>query len=127
GTGGGAEQQPGFGQLSVALWLDNLQLNITDAASGKHYSLIADQLRLSRQGSHIRVGALLRREGAPGELRGAGRFRDDGSSGRLWLSGQNLDLGALLAGVDLGGYAVQGGHAAWRHGWTGSRARWCAT
>ena len=116
GTGGGAEQQPGFGQLSVALWLDNLQLNITDAASGKHYSLIADQLRLSRQGSHIRVGALLRREGAPGELRGAGRFRDDGSSGRLWLSGQNLDLGALLAGVDLGGYAVQGGHgsvAAW--------------
>src|SRR6185312_2573630 len=116
GTGGGAEQQPGFGQLSVALWLDNLQLNITDAASGKHYSLISDQLRLSRQGSHIRVGALLRREGAPGELRGAGRFRDDGSSGRLWLSGQNLDLGALLAGVDLGGYAVQGGHgsvAAW--------------
>lgn len=116
GTGGGGEQQPGFGQLSVALWLDNLQLNITDAASGKHYSLIADQLRLSRQGSHIRVGALLRREGAPGELRGAGRFRDDGSSGRLWLSGQNLDLGALLAGVDLGGYDVQAGHgnvAAW--------------
>src|SRR6185437_12308565 len=74
------------------------------------------QLDLSRQGSHIRVGALLRREGAPGELRGAGRFRDDGSSGRLWLSGQNLDLGALLAGVDLGGYDVQAGHgnvAAW--------------
>jgi len=116
GTGGGAEQQPGFGRLSVALWLDNLQLNIADAASGKHYSLIADQLRLSRQGNHIRVGALLRREGAPGELRGAGRFRDDGSSGRLWLSGQNLDLGALLAGVDLGGYDMQAGHgnvAAW--------------
>ena len=116
GTGGGAEQQPGFGQLSVALWLDNLQLNITDAATGKHYRLVADQLRLSRQGSHIRVGALLRREGVPGELRGAGRFRDDGSSGRLWLSGRQLDLGALLAGVDLGGYGVQGGH--------GSLATW---
>jgi uncharacterized protein (TIGR02099 family) len=116
GTGGGSEQQPGFSRLSVALWLDNLRLNITDAANGKHYSLIADQLRLSRQGSHIRVGALLRREGAPGELRGAGRFREDGSSGRLWLSGQKLDLAALLAGVDLGGYAVQGGRgnvAAW--------------
>ncbi|HKR75702.1 MAG TPA: TIGR02099 family protein, partial [Rhodanobacter sp.] len=116
GTGNGAEQRPGFSRLSVALWLDNLRLNIADEANGKHYSLIADQLRLSRQGSHIRVGALLRREGAPGVLRGAGRFRDDGSSGRLWLSGQKLDLGALLAGVDLGGYDVQGGHgdvAAW--------------
>ncbi|MEW9624897.1 YhdP family protein [Rhodanobacter geophilus] len=116
GTGGGSEQQPGFAHLSVALWLDNLRLNIADEATGKHYSLIADQLRLSRQGSHIRVGALLRRADAPGVLRGAGRFRDDGSSGRLWLSGQQLDLAALLAGVDLGGYAVQGGRgnvAAW--------------
>jgi len=116
GTGNGAEQRPGFSQLSVALWLDNLQLNITDEASGKRYSLIADQLRLSRQGSHIRVGALLRREGVPGVLHGAGRFRDDGSDGRLWLSGKQIDLAALLAGVDLGGYAVQRGRgdvAAW--------------
>ncbi len=116
GTGEGAEQQAGFSQLSVALWLDNLRLNIASAASGRRYALIADHLRLSRQGSHIRVGALLHREGAPGVLRGAGRFSDDGSSGRLWLSGQKLDLAALFAGIDLGGYAVQGGHgdvAAW--------------
>jgi uncharacterized protein (TIGR02099 family) len=115
GTGGGS-QQPGFGRLSVALWLDDLRLDITDEANNKHYSLIADELRLSRRGSHIRVGALLRRDGAPGMLRGAGDFRDDGSSGRLWLSGQQLDLAALFAGLDLGGYAVQGGHgsvAAW--------------
>ncbi len=45
GTGGGAEQQPGFSQLSVALWLDNLRLNIADAANDKHYSLVVDQLR----------------------------------------------------------------------------------
>ncbi|MFK2878920.1 YhdP family protein [Rhodanobacter hydrolyticus] len=113
---GGSSQQPGFGRLSVELWLDDLRLDITEEASGKHYSLIASQLRLSRRGNHIRVGALLRREGAPGVLHGAGDFRDDGSSGRVWLSGRQLDLAALFAGVDLGGYTVQGGKgdvAAW--------------
>ena len=106
---GGSSQQAGFGQLSMELWLDDLRLDIADEASGKHYSLIADRLRLSRQGNRIRIGALLRREGAPGVLRGAGSFQADGSSGRLWLSGQKLDLAAMFAGVDVGGYRVQGG------------------
>ena len=108
GTGGGS-QPPGFDRLSLELWLDDLRLNIADEANGKHYSLIAEQLRLSRQGRRIRVGALLRRAGAPGMLHGAGSFRDDGSSGRLWLSGQRLDLAALFEGVGLGGYEVRGG------------------
>ena len=116
GTGGGGSQPPGFGRISVELWLDDLRLDITDEADHRHFSLIADHLRLSRRGNHIRVGALLRRAGAPGEWRGAGDFRDDGSRGRLWLSGQRLDLAALFAGMDLGGSAVQGG--------TGSVATW---
>ncbi|BFI95348.1 MAG: YhdP family protein [Rhodanobacter sp.] len=107
---GGSSQQPGFGRLSIELWLDDLRLNVVDETSHRQYSLIADQLRISRQGRRIRVGARLRREGAPGVLRGAGSFRDDGSSGRLWLSGQKLDLAALFAGMDLGGYSVRGGH-----------------
>ena len=113
---GGSSQRPSFSRLSVELWLDDLRLNIADEAHGSHYSLIADQLRLSHQGSRIRVGALLRREGAPGVLHGAGSFRDDGSSGRVWLSGQKLDLAAMFEGLDLGGYGVQSGHgnvAAW--------------
>lgn len=113
---GDSSQQPGFSRLSVELWLDDLRLDIADEASGKHYSLVADHLRLSRQGRRIRVGALLRREGAPGVLHGAGSFRDDGSSGRLWLSGRQLDLAAMFDGMDLGGYTVQGGKgsvAAW--------------
>lgn len=109
GTGGGS-QKPSFGRLSVELWLDNLRLDIDDQTNNRHYTLIADQLRLSRQGRHIRVGALLRREGAPGVLHGAGDFLDDGSSGRLWLSGQQLDLAAMSAGLDVGGYSAQGGH-----------------
>lgn len=116
GAGSGDEQHPSFGNLSVALWLDNLRLDITDKASGKRFELIADQLRVTRQGDEVRVGALLHRAGVAGVLRGAGRFRDDGSRGRLWLSGKQVDLAALLAGVDLGGHTVQAGQgdiAAW--------------
>jgi len=115
-AGGQDRQKPAFGQLSLELWLDDLQLDITDESAGRHYTVVAQQLRMSRQGSRIRVGAILRRTGATGVLHGAGSFRDDGSSGRLWLAGNNVDLHALLTGVDMGGYAVGSGHgnvAAW--------------
>ncbi|TAL74758.1 MAG: TIGR02099 family protein [Rhodanobacter sp.] len=110
GLGTGEGSQPAdFGQLSMALWLDHLQLDITDARHDRHYRLTADQVRLSRQGDELRVGLLMQRDGATGVLRGAGRFQEDGSSGRLWLAGQRVDWPALLAGVDLGGYAVRSG------------------
>jgi len=110
GLAGGEERQnPGFGQLSIGLWLSQTRLDITDNRLDRHYTLLADQLRLSRQGNRIRVGALLRREGAPGQLRGAGSFSDDGADGRLWLSGADLDLHAISTGIDLGGYTVDSG------------------
>nr|WP_233171981.1 YhdP family protein [Dyella sp. ASV21] len=110
GLAGGQERQnPSFGQLSVGLWLSEVRLDITDNRLNRHYTLLADQLRLSRQGNRVRVGALLRREGAPGVLRGAGNFSDDGADGRLWLSGSDLDLHAMSAGVDLGGYTADSG------------------
>ncbi|MGC1549280.1 MAG: YhdP family protein, partial [Rhodanobacter sp.] len=115
-AGGQDRQKPAFGQLSLELWLDDLQLDITDESAGRHYTVVAQQLRMSRQGSHIRVGAILRRTGATGVLHGAGSFRDDGSSGRLWLAGNDVDLHGLFTGVDMGGYAVDSGHgnvAAW--------------
>jgi uncharacterized protein (TIGR02099 family) len=108
-AGGGERQNASFGRLSVELWLRDLRLDIADENTGKHYALVARQLRVSRQGSRVRVGAILHREGAAGELRGAGNFRDDGADGRLWISGSKVDLRALAAGVDLGGYAVDGG------------------
>lgn len=111
GVGGGHGQQPAsFGQLSLGLQLDDLRLDIADARTGRHYALIADVLRLSRQGHRVRVGALLHRVDAAGIVRGAGSFRDDGSSGRLWLSAHDADLSKLLDGVDLGGYVVQAGY-----------------
>ena len=115
-TGGADRQNVSFGNLSLDLWLDDLRIDISDVRLGEHYSLQADQLRLSRQDDHIHIGARLHRIGAAGVLVGAGRFRDDGSSGRFWLSASNADLHGMLAGVDLGGYVINSGRgdiAAW--------------
>lgn len=111
GVAGGQDRQPtSFGRLSLGLTLGDVRLDIADARTGRHYTLVADALRLSRQGHRIRVGALLHREDATGIVRGAGRFRDDGSAGRLWLSARDADLRKLLDGIDLGGYAVDAGY-----------------
>ncbi|WP_430390838.1 YhdP family protein [Dyella sp. 20L07] len=108
-AGGDERQKPSFGKLSVGLWLSDVRLDITDNRINRHYTLLADQLRLSRQGNRVRVGALLRREGAPGQLRGAGNFSDDGADGKVWLSGTDLDLHAMSAGIDMGGYTADSG------------------
>ena len=109
-AGGGERQNPSFGRLSVELWLRDLRLDIADETTGKHYALLARQLRVSRQGGRVRVGAILQREGVTGELRGAGNFREDGADGRLWIAGSKVDLRAFAAGVDLGGYTVDSGN-----------------
>jgi uncharacterized protein (TIGR02099 family) len=108
-AGGEERQKPGFSQLSVGLSLSDTRLDITDNRINRHFTLLADQLRVSRQGSRIRVGALLRREDAPGQLRGAGNFSDDGADGKLWISGSNLDLHAMSTGIDMAGYTADGG------------------
>jgi uncharacterized protein (TIGR02099 family) len=117
GVAGGAQRQNvSFGHLSVELWLDDLRVDINDARLNQHYTLLADQLRITHQGGRIHIGARLHRLGASGELRAAGRFRDDGASGQFWFATQDADLHGMLAGVDLGGYTVDSGSgdlAAW--------------
>lgn len=108
-AGGEERQKPGFSQLSIGLSLSDTRLDITDNRIHRHFTLLADQLLLSRQGQRVRVGALLRREGAPGQLRGAGNFSDDGADGKLWIGASNLDLHAMSAGIDLGGYTADSG------------------
>ncbi|QAU25217.1 TIGR02099 family protein [Dyella sp. M7H15-1] len=111
GVAGGSQRQTiSFGRLSVELWLDNLRVNINDARFNQPYTLLADPLRITHQGNHIRVGARLHRVGAHGDLQAAGRFRDDGASGQFWFATQNADLHGMLAGVDLGGYTVDSGN-----------------
>jgi len=108
-AGGDERQKPGFNQLSVGLSLTDTRLDITDNRINRHFTLLADQLRLSRQGSRIRVGALLRREGAPGQVRGAGNFSEDGADGKVWISGSDLDLHAMSSGIDMAGYTADSG------------------
>jgi len=116
GPDGGARQDFSMGPVSLGIWLRDLRLIVTDEASGHRYTVLADQLRLSRQGSRVRFGVLLQREGASGQWHGAGSFREDGSEGRLWLAGERLDLRALLGDVAMDGYAAKTG--------TGSIAAW---
>lgn len=108
-AGGQERQRPQFGRLSVGLLLRNVRLEIADNRLDKHYTLIADQLRLSGHGSRIRVGALLRREGVPGQLRGAGNFSADGADGKLWIRGTDIDFRAISTGIDMGGYTAESG------------------
>lgn len=123
GVAGGGNQQPlSLGPLSMDIWLESLRVVITDAKPAKSYTLLAQQLRLSRQGDHIRFGGVLRRDGAATVLHAAGRFREDGSSGHLWLGAHDVDLKPLLQGIDLDGYTAEQGHGQlaswldWRRG-----------
>ncbi|RDS86812.1 YhdP family protein [Dyella psychrodurans] len=110
GVAGGSERQNiSFGRLSIELWLDNLRVDINDQLLSQRYTVIADQLRLTHQSDHVRVGARVHRVGATGELQAAGRFRDDGAGGKFWLAAQNADLHGLAAGFGLGGYTIDSG------------------
>lgn len=121
GAGGGT-QKVSFGNLSADLWLSNLHLDIADDTTHRSYGLIADELRISLQGRAVRVGGTLRRENVSGLLTAAGRFAADGSSGRVYVKGADLDLAALTADFNAGGYALAGGRGGfeswldWRDG-----------
>jgi uncharacterized protein (TIGR02099 family) len=109
GLAGDASRQPlSLGRFSIDLWLEDLRVVITDAKHGKSYALLSPQFRLSWQGTQIRIGGRLRREGEAAAFRTAGRFRADGSSGQLWINADDVDLKPLLDGVDLDGYLPQG-------------------
>ena len=112
GVAGEDNRQPlTLGRLSADLWLEDLRVHLTDVRSARQYALTARQLRVSRRSNgRIRLAGTLRRDGAAAVLRTAGDFRDDGSSGRLWLGMDDAALQPLLAGVEAYGYHVQAGH-----------------
>nr|WP_255494622.1 YhdP family protein [Luteibacter sp. Sphag1AF] len=113
---GGDTQKVSFGNLSADLWLSNLQLDITAAPNTTAYELIADQLRISKQGNKIRLGAILRRNNVAGELRASGSFAEDGSDGRVYISGKDIDFAALTGDIVVNDYALTGGRGTFE-GW----------
>ena len=123
GVAGGSARQPlSPGRLSADLWLEDLRVVVTDATLGRHYTLLSKQLRLSHQGSHVRFGGVLRRDGVSAAVRTAGRFRDDGSAGQVWVDVDGAELKPLLDGIAMGGYTVDHGRGQlsawldWRNG-----------
>ncbi len=108
-AGGGSRQPLSLGRLSADLWLEDLRVVVTDATLDKRYTLLSKQLRLSHQGRQIRFGGVLRRDGVSAAVRTAGRFREDGSAGQVWVDVDGAELKPLLDGVDMGGYAVDHG------------------
>ncbi|WP_350016844.1 YhdP family protein [Rhodanobacter sp. IGA1.0] len=123
GVAGGDQREPlSLGRMSADLWLEDLRVSVTDAVLDKHYTLLSKRLRLSHQGQQLRFGGVLRREGVDAAVHSAGRFREDGSAGQVWVSVDGAELKPLLDGIDMGGYAVQQGHGRlgawmdWRQG-----------
>jgi uncharacterized protein (TIGR02099 family) len=106
---GGSTQKVSLGNLSADLWLGDLRLDIVDDTSRRHYGLIADQLQISLRGHAIRFGGSLRREKTVGLLTAAGKFAEDGSSGRIYVKGADVDFAALTGDFDIDGYALAGG------------------
>ncbi|MFC5438151.1 YhdP family protein [Rhodanobacter umsongensis] len=110
GMAGGANRQPlSLGPLSLGLWLEDLRVVVDDATLGRHYALLSRQLRLSRQGEQIRFAGLLQREGVAATVRTAGRFRQGGRSGQLWIGIDGAQLKPLLDGIDMDGYTASHG------------------
>ena len=107
-TGGGT-QKVSLDNLSADLWLSNLRLDINDETTKRHYGLIADQLRVSLEDNALRIGGTLRRENVSTVLTAAGRFAADGSHGRVYVKGADVDFAALTGDFEAGGYALAGG------------------
>lgn len=123
GVAGGQDRQPlSLGPLSLDLWLEDLRVVVNDATMGKHYTWLSRRLRLSHQGSEIRFGGTLRREGVSAAVRTVGRFSDDGRAGRIWASVNSAHLQPLLDGIDMDGYTADHGSGRlsawldWRNG-----------
>ncbi|HWX67385.1 MAG TPA: YhdP family protein [Rhodanobacter sp.] len=111
GVAGGGNRQPlSLGRISVDLWLEDLRVVVTDATLQKQYTLLSRQLRLSHQGGQIRFGGVLQRSGVNAAVHTAGRFREDGRAGQVWVGVDDVDLKPLLNGIDPGGYTVNQGH-----------------
>ena len=111
GVAGGGNRQPlSLGRMSVDLWLEDLRVVVTDALLNKQYTLLSRQLRLSHQGGQIRFGGVLQRAGVNAAVHAAGRFREDGLAGQVWVGVDDVDLKPLLNGIDPGGYTANQGH-----------------
>jgi uncharacterized protein (TIGR02099 family) len=107
-TGAGESDQPSlddnplFGLGTVVL--RDARLNIDDLPNAKHFKLGADEIRLINQGSSHRVLARVKNLAAASPpVDAVIEYSSGDRSGRVYLGGKDLDLGAILRGYTLNG------------------------
>ncbi|KGI78363.1 hypothetical protein LF63_0105000 [Oleiagrimonas soli] len=112
GAAGGdaAQQKLDLSQLPGSLTLQGLQLNIHDARTQRDWKLRADALRVSNSGNVLRFAGRVRRPSVTHGLNVAGRLDLGADSGTVYVDGEQVDLGQLASGIELGGYGIDGGH-----------------
>lgn len=121
-AGGSGPQRIALADLPGNLWLDDLELDIHDVRSARHYEVHAGPVRVSNGGGELRFAGRLRRGTSARALQIAGAMHDGGRTGRLYLAARGSDFGAMLAGANVAGYAVSAGKGdlalwlAWRDG-----------
>ncbi len=108
-AGAGRPGRIDLADLPGNLWLDDLELDIDDAGSGRHYRVRAGPVRVSNGGDELRFAGLVHRGDSPRALKIVGSVRDGGVAGRLYLAADDADLGAMFAGARAGDYAIDSG------------------
>jgi uncharacterized protein (TIGR02099 family) len=122
GFGAGGSKKVSLDGLSADLWITDLGLSVHDGRTGVTYDLHSPQAHIRKHGRDIRFAGDLLREGAHGSLHAVGVFADDGSYGRVYLAGTQLDLKGLVGDLNVDGFGVTSGTGAfgswldWRSG-----------
>ncbi|HET7662896.1 MAG TPA: YhdP family protein [Rhodanobacteraceae bacterium] len=108
-AGGGQTHHVALGDLPGNLWLDDMVLDIDDAARGQHYRVRAGPIRVSNGGNVLRFAGLLHRGRSSQALKVVGEVRAGGAAGRLYLAADDADLGAMFARAGVDHYALTSG------------------
>jgi uncharacterized protein (TIGR02099 family) len=120
GTSGG--RQASLGDLSADLWVSDFGVSLLDERTGHRFELRSPQAHLRKRGGSVRFAGDLMRVGSPSRLHAVGLFADDGSFGRVYARGDNVDLKAMAGDLDVDGYGVSAGTGSfqvwndWRRG-----------
>ena len=122
GFGAGGGRQASLGDLSADLWVSDFGLSLLDERTGHRFELRSPQAHLRKRGGSLRFAGDLMRVGSPSRLHAVGLFADDGSFGRVYARGDNVDLKAMVGDLDVDGYGVSAGTGSfqawndWRRG-----------
>ncbi|HVX03825.1 MAG TPA: YhdP family protein [Rhodanobacteraceae bacterium] len=95
--------------LPVDLDLSDLRVDIVDDTTQRSWRLLAPRLRVVNVGDVIRFGGSVRQVGTRQAVTISGSMSAGMRDYALYVATQDLDLAEAVRGLDLHGYAVQGG------------------